>query len=126
MNMLLEKSRLATSYRRPFFVFFCTAGLLVIASMLLSSCGGNATAALTSTAAQSTVAGKNISIPIKVYFSKSPESTQKDLTTVFPVDRISPTTGVAAYSIQLLIAGPTTEERDAGYYSLLNSMFSGP
>src|SRR5262249_45173618 len=33
---------------------------------------------------------------------------------------------VASCSIQLLIAGPTLEERSAGYFSELNSIFIGP
>jgi hypothetical protein len=32
---------------------------------------------------------------------------------------------VATFAIQLLIAGPTTEERAAGYFSELNGLFTG-
>jgi hypothetical protein len=32
---------------------------------------------------------------------------------------------VGTYALQLLIAGPTTEERNAGYYTELNSILTG-
>jgi hypothetical protein len=41
------------------------------------------------------------------------------------VNRISPTISVGTFAIQLLIAGPTPQERDAGYFSELNSILSG-
>src|SRR5262249_12441910 len=63
--------------------------------------------------------------PIKVYFSKFPDSTN-GFNAVFPVDRSSPSAAVATFSIQLLIAGPTLSERSAGYFSELNSILSGP
>ena len=63
--------------------------------------------------------------PIKVYFSKFPDSTNSP-DAVFPVDRSSPSLAVATFSIQLLIAGPTPSERSAGYFSELNSILSGP
>lgn len=62
---------------------------------------------------------------VKVYFSKNPESLQ-NFDAVFPVNRVSPTTAVATFSIQLLLAGPTLSERSAGYFSELNGMFTGP
>ncbi len=61
--------------------------------------------------------------PIKVYFSKFSDTNPND---VYPVNRVSPTIGVATFAIQLLIAGPTLEERDQGYYSELNGLFTGP
>lgn len=64
--------------------------------------------------------------PIKVYFSKFPDSVDKQPDAVFPVDRSSPSAAVATFSIQLLIAGPTLSERSAGYFSELNSILSGP
>ena len=72
------------------------------------------------TATQTTVTG----YLIKVYFSKFPDSLQ-DYTAVFEVNRVSPTIAVATFSIQLLIAGPTLEERSAGYFSELNSILTG-
>lgn len=63
--------------------------------------------------------------PVKVFFSKFPES-DSDPSAVFAVDRVSPTLGVATFSTQLLIAGPTPQERDGGHFSELNSILSGP
>jgi hypothetical protein len=63
---------------------------------------------------------------IKIYFSQFPTSTESNFSAVFPVDRIVTTKQVETYSIQLLIAGPTPEERQAGYFSELNSILSGP
>jgi hypothetical protein len=63
--------------------------------------------------------------PIKVFFSKDPDSFGNDLSAAFPVDRVSPTKAVATFAIQLLIAGPTLAERDQGYFSELNGMFNG-
>ena len=62
--------------------------------------------------------------PFKVYFSKFNDSLNNS-SLVFAVDRASPTTGLATYAIQSLIAGPTTEERSLGYFSELNSILSG-
>src|SRR5437660_1670993 len=63
--------------------------------------------------------------PIKVYFSKFPDSLN-NFSAVFPVDRTSPTSAVATFSIQLLIAGPSLNERSVGYFSEFNSILSGP
>lgn len=62
---------------------------------------------------------------IKVYFSIFPDSLQ-NYAAVFPVKRVSPTIAVATFAIQLLIAGPTLDERSAGYFSELNSILTGP
>ncbi len=65
-------------------------------------------------------------VPIKVFFSKYPDSVNKNFAAVFPVNRTSPTVAVGTFAVQLLIAGPTLDERHAGYFSELNSMLSGP
>jgi len=54
--------------------------------------------------------------PIKVYFSKSPESID-DPTKVYGVDRTATTLAVATYAINQLIAGPTADEAKFGYFS---------
>lgn len=54
--------------------------------------------------------------PVKVFFSKHPES-DDDPTRTFPVNRTSPDSGVATYAISQLIAGPTSDEVKAGYFS---------
>jgi hypothetical protein len=63
--------------------------------------------------------------PIQVYFSKYAASLT-NVEAVFPVQRTSPTIMVGAFAIQLLIAGPTPKEWDAGYFSELNSSLTGP
>ncbi len=54
--------------------------------------------------------------PVKVYFSKHPES-DDDPSKVFPVDRTAPTIAVASYAISQLIAGPSASETAKGYFS---------
>jgi len=55
-------------------------------------------------------------IPVKVFFSKHPDS-DNDPTKTFPVDRTSPDLSVATYVIRQLLAGPTTKESANGYFS---------
>lgn len=62
--------------------------------------------------------------PVKVYFSKHPE-TDTNVTAVFPVNRISPTLGVATFAMQQLILGPTPAEAAAGYFTELTASISG-
>jgi hypothetical protein len=62
--------------------------------------------------------------PVKVYFSKHPDS-DNDPTAVFSVDRTSPDLNVATFAIRQLIAGPTTDEQNAGFYTELKGAFSG-
>ncbi len=76
-------------------------------------------------APQTTSATSAASYRIKVYFSKS-NVPPGDEFKVFPVYRFSPTLAVATFAIQSLIAGPTLSESDAGYFTELNSLFSGP
>jgi hypothetical protein len=103
---------------------------LILTMLALVACSGNVIVPPTSEAAATsspqTANSSNVKgYPIKVYFSKFPESETK-FDAVFPVDRVSPTLGVANFALQLLIAGPTTEERNAGYFSELNSILTGP
>ena len=102
--------------------------LLIAFVFVLSACSGNmilpANAASNTT--QASTSSATASYPIKVFFSKSPDSLQTNFNAVFPVNRTSPTIAVATFSIQLLIAGPTLSEQQAGYFSELNTMLSGP
>lgn len=79
-----------------------------------------ATATTAPTSATATPAG----IPVKVYFSKHPE-TDSNPVAVFPVNRVSPDTGVIKFAITQLIAGPTASERTAGYYTPLTTALTG-
>jgi hypothetical protein len=62
-----------------------------------------------------------------VYFSKNPESLN-DPTAVFPVQRVAPNSAVATFATQQLIAGPTSSEAAAGYFTELTNVLqlSGP
>lgn len=62
---------------------------------------------------------------VQIYFSRFPQSTN-NFAKVFPLTRVSPATDPETFAIQLLIAGPTPSERRAGYFSELNSLFTGP
>ena len=70
-------------------------------------------------------AAKSGGVPIRVYFSRHPDS-DATFTAVSPVKRTAPDRGVAAAALSELIDGPTTEERAAGYYSELGRALSGP
>ena len=115
--------------------------ILLALLIMFTACGGLTTPNVTSTsAAVNTTVGQvetGATIPqssltatadgysIKVYFSKFPDSLS-NFAAVFSVKRISPTASVGTFAIQLLIAGPTPQERDAGYFSELNSILTGP
>jgi hypothetical protein len=99
--------------------------------LLLAACGSSSTSgasptatATTSPTAAATSTPTLSGYPLTVFFSKSPDS-ENNLTVVFPVQRVSPTAQVETFAVQLLIAGPTPEERAAGYYSELNALFNG-
>ncbi|HEX8032851.1 MAG TPA: hypothetical protein VF510_03345 [Ktedonobacterales bacterium] len=70
------------------------------------------------------LSGAQIGYPVKVYFSKHPDSDNAPRA-VFAVNRTSSTLGVATYSISQLIAGPTAAEKAAGYYTPLEGSLSG-
>jgi Sporulation and spore germination len=61
---------------------------------------------------------------VQVYFSKQPDS-YTDPNLVFPVQRISPTSGVATSAIEQLIAGPTASEKAQGYFTELSAALTG-
>ncbi len=97
------------------------AGTLAVAACATTS-GTTSTPASTPTATAvvtSTTSG-SAGNPIKVYFSNNPGTM-----TVTAVNRVSPTAHVEEFSIQMLIAGPTVEERASGLFSELNDAFSG-
>lgn len=107
-------------------------GVIAAVLLFLAACGASSTggASPTATSAASPTASSTgtpalTGYPIKVFFSKTPDSFNT-FNAVFPVNRISPSAQVETYAVQLLIAGPTPEERAAGYYSELNSMLNGP
>lgn len=101
-------------------------------ALVLAGCGASPSATATpsstvtsaATVAPSPTATPS-GYPVLVYFSKSPES-DNNLALTFPVKRISPTPHVDVFAIQLLLAGPTPEERAAGYFTELNGVLTGP
>src|SRR5262249_52165558 len=107
------------------------AVLATLATILLAGCGAAESTALlpTATLPAATLPPTTTPVangaPVLVFFSKIPESLS-DATAVFPAERVAPTSAVATFAIQLLIAGPTQEERSKGYFSELNSLFVGP
>jgi spore germination protein GerM len=108
-------------------LLFALASLPLLAACNATTAGQQpaptATAAATATASPTTPAGGS-GIEVKVFFSKHPE-TDSNVQAVFPVKRISPTTGVATYATQQLIAGPTASERGMGYFTELTASLTG-
>ena len=101
--------------------------VLVAFAFVLSACSGYMIPSANAASANvQTSASRATSYPIKVFFSKAPDSLHTNFNAVFPVNRTSPTIAVATFSIQLLIAGPTLSEQQAGYFSELNTMLNGP
>lgn len=99
-------------------------GLLITGAFALSGWGHFLSASAVSNTYASTSSNSS-GYPIKVFFSRSPESLN-NASAVYAVARTSPTIAVATFSLQLLIAGPTLSERQAGYFTELNTMLSGP
>ncbi len=99
-------------------------GLLITGAFALSGWGHSLSASAAPNT-QALASSYSSGYPIKVFFSRSPESLN-NASAVYAVARTSPTIAVATFSLQLLIAGPTLSERQAGYFTELNSMLSGP
>ncbi|MBA2394993.1 MAG: GerMN domain-containing protein [Ktedonobacteraceae bacterium] len=124
-----HKDVLVSPSRHPRFAKLIVASSFVLFVFLLSACNTNQVSATLAGAGvrsgvQTMHATTAQTYPIKVFFSKYLD-VNTNLNAVAPVDRISPTVGVGTFAIQLLIAGPTTTERAAGYFSELNSLFTG-
>ena len=78
----------------------------------------------TATTAPGSATATPSGILVKVFFSKHPE-TDNNPVAVFPVNRVSPDTGVIKYAITQLIAGPTASEKASGYYTPLTAALTG-
>jgi hypothetical protein len=105
------------------------APLTFIAACSATSAGEEptttATIAPTATAAASpTSSGGGSGIEVKVFFSKHPDS-DNSVQAVFAVKRVSPTSGVATFAVQQLIAGPTASEKTQGYFTELTASLTG-
>ena len=115
--------------------------MLLFLLFMVSACSSNASADESATASASSMPESSTSrsasvpksatatqtktYPIKVYFSRLPQS-NNDPDAVFPVDRLSPTSSVGTLSIQQLIAGPTMAESTLGYFSEVKNHLVGP
>lgn len=120
-------SHLTIAARRPRFTSAVMLGALLLLALGLSGCGESLLpTAHAATNAQISTASTATSIPIRVFFSKFPESVETNFAAVYPVDRVSPTVAVGTFAIQLLIAGPTLSEQHDGLFTELNTMLSGP
>ncbi len=116
----------ATSSLRRF-IGLVVVSLLITFAFVLSGFSGKLLPSANAASITHTPASSNsASYPIKVFFSRSPESLNTNPSAVYPVDRVSPTIAVGTFSLQLLIAGPTLSERNAGYFTELNTLLSGP
>jgi hypothetical protein len=119
---------------RPRYSILVLMSALTLFAFLLSACGENlpagsgnlSTSATATSIVSASTASTATSYPVKVYFSRYPESVSTNFSTVYAVDRISPTIAVGTFALQLLIAGPTLSEQQAGYFTELNTMLSGP
>jgi hypothetical protein len=110
---------------------------LAALSLLLAACSqpapttsaapptaGAPTTAARQQATATATAGTSSGSPVKVYFSKHPESDSTP-TAVFAVTRVAPNPQVATYAVQQLIAGPTAAEAAAGLYTTLGGWQPG-
>lgn len=114
-------SHLATLARRSRLTYIVMFSILTLLALVLSSLSSTAQAAQ-----QTRASNAATSIPIRVFFSKYPDSVDTNFAAVYPVDRVSPTVAVGTFAIQLLIAGPTISERSQGLFTELNTILSGP
>lgn len=127
----LTHPRPAISSHRPRMLAFVALSACMLLAIVVSACSANlptgavSADALSSASASSSSSGVS-GYPVKVYFSRYPDSLTKNFNSVYPVNRVSPTIAVATFSIQLLIAGPTLSEQQAGYFTELNTILSGP
>ncbi len=119
--------RSAVSSHCPRFMFLVVISACMLFAFVLSACSQNGLSSSgAASIAYASSTSTTASYPVKVFFSKSPESIETNSSAVFAVDRMSPTSAVGTFSIQLLIAGPTLSEQQAGYFTELNTMLSGP
>lgn len=124
MKNLQENSLVSSS--RPRFLILVGISVCILFALMLSAWSGNLPLKANAASINHTSTGSSMtSYPIKVFFSKYPESVSKDFTAVYAVERTSPTIAVGTFAIQLLIAGPTLSEQQAGYFTELNTLLSG-
>src|SRR5437764_1801414 len=115
------------SSHRPQFMILIVVSVCMLFAFVLSACSQNGLSSSgAASIAYASSTSTTASYPVKVFFSKSPESIETNSSAVFAVDRMSLTSAVGTFAIQLLIAGPTLSEQQAGYFTELNTMLSAP
>ena len=122
-----NNQHLAILFHRSRFLILVMISTFTLCAFLLIACSGNLPASAgAASIVHASTASTATGYPVKVFFSKYPDSVSTNFSTVYAVDRISPTIAVGTFSLQLLIAGPTLSEQQAGYFTELNTMLSGP
>ena len=118
-------SSVVSSYRPRFMILAVISACILFTLVVSVSSANLSSSASAASIAHASTTSLSASYAVKVFFSKSPESLNNG-SVVYAVNRMSPTIAVGTYAIQLLIAGPTLSERQAGYFTELNTMLSGP
>lgn len=93
--------------------------LLIAAAVLAALAWYNREPATAPSASPSSSAQVSVSpraTTVKVFFSKHPES-DNDPSKTFAVDRTTRDSGVGKFAVAQLLAGPTTSESAAGYFT---------
>src|SRR5437763_9562082 len=125
-NLQSNSQHSAIISHRPRFMILVMISAFTLCAFLVSACSSNLPASVgAASIVQASTASASTGYPVKVFFSRFPDSVSTNFSTVHPVDRISPTIAVGTFSLQLLIAGPTLSEQQAGYFTELNTMLSG-
>src|SRR5947208_7777993 len=105
----------ADLFNRPRFLILVMISAFTLFAFLLSACSGNlptsaSAASIVHVSTSATTASTATGYPVKVFFSRYPESVSTNFSAVYAVDRISSTIAVGTFALQLLIAGPTLSE----------------
>jgi hypothetical protein len=98
--------------------------LLWVLAACAGSSGGAGGRAATATTVSPAATTTPSSYPVKVYFSKHPDS-DNAVNAVFSVNRVSPTPGVGTFAVQQLILGPSPAEAAAGLFTELTASIGG-
>jgi hypothetical protein len=117
----------AASSHHPTFRILVVISACTLFAFGLSACRANVlSSASAAPIARASTTSTPAGYPVKVFFSRFPESLTTKFSAVYPVERRSPTIAVGTFALQLLLAGPTLSERQTGYFTELNIMLSGP
>jgi hypothetical protein len=118
-------SSAVSSYGLRFMILVVINACILFTLVVSAGSANLSSSARAASIAQVSTASTAAAYPVKVFFSKFPQSGSTP-SAVYPVNRMSPTIAVGTFAIQLLIAGPTLSEHQAGYFTELNTMLGGP